>query len=228
MHARRWNLGVAGVALVALIVAFSGCEAAGPAIGTARFAVGTTGVAYSNNLVASGGKSPYTWSATGLPAGIAVHGSKISGTPTATGTFTVTLKVKGADNATSSRAVKLFVQQSLEAQLFDLINAQRTNASIPKLTHLTEESIKAHDLAVKEAKAGAVSHTPAGDGQPSCATDKGENVAAGTTLSAIMTAWMASKIHRDNILGTKYSRLGTGVAFAGGKYWVAAEFIGGC
>ncbi|HZX02376.1 M4 family metallopeptidase [Kribbella sp.] len=43
-------------------------------------------------LTASGGTSPYTWSATGLPAGVTIGSSTgtVSGTPTASGTFTVT------------------------------------------------------------------------------------------------------------------------------------------
>ena len=60
---------------------------------------GTVGAAYSQNLFASGGKTPYSWSSTGgqLPPGLrfvsASNGNRIEGTPTAAGTFTFTLTV---------------------------------------------------------------------------------------------------------------------------------------
>ncbi|MFG1906002.1 M4 family metallopeptidase [Kribbella sp. NPDC048928] len=46
----------------------------------------------SFTLTATGGTAPYTWSATGLPAGVTIGSSTgtVSGTPTASGTFNVT------------------------------------------------------------------------------------------------------------------------------------------
>ena len=55
---------------------------------------GTVGTAIASfTLSASGGTAPYTWSATGLPAGITIGSSTgtVSGTPTASGTFNVTV-----------------------------------------------------------------------------------------------------------------------------------------
>ena len=54
---------------------------------------GTVGTAISSfTLTASGGTAPYTWSASGLPAGVTIGSSTgtVSGTPTASGTFNVT------------------------------------------------------------------------------------------------------------------------------------------
>ena len=54
---------------------------------------GTVGTAIASfTLAASGGTAPYTWSATGLPAGVTIGSSTgtVSGTPTASGTFNVT------------------------------------------------------------------------------------------------------------------------------------------
>ena len=52
------------------------------------------------NLSVSGGTAPYTWSATGLPAGLAINSStgQITGTPTAEGVSAVTVSV--TDSAT--------------------------------------------------------------------------------------------------------------------------------
>ncbi|MDQ1701944.1 MAG: hypothetical protein QOF57_1196, partial [Frankiaceae bacterium] len=64
---------------------------------------GTVGTAVSLQLAASGGSAPYTWTATGLPTGLAVSSSGlISGTPTAAGTFTVTATAKDTVAASGS------------------------------------------------------------------------------------------------------------------------------
>jgi subtilisin family serine protease len=65
---------------------------------------GTVGTATSLQMSASGGTPPYTWSATGLPAGLSINSSSglISGTPTTAGTFSVTVTAKDTANATGS------------------------------------------------------------------------------------------------------------------------------
>ena len=54
---------------------------------------GTVGTALTVTNSASGGTSPYTWSATGLPAGLSINSGTgtISGTPSAAGTSNVTV-----------------------------------------------------------------------------------------------------------------------------------------
>jgi len=54
-------------------------------------------------LQASGGTAPYTFTATGLPAGLSIStGGLITGTPTTTGTYTVTASATDSLGASSS------------------------------------------------------------------------------------------------------------------------------
>ncbi|MFE0464110.1 putative Ig domain-containing protein [Kitasatospora sp. NPDC058965] len=64
----------------------------------------TVGVAVTLKNSASGGTAPYTWSATGLPAGLAVDSSTgtVSGTPGTAGSGKVTLTAKDSTGATGS------------------------------------------------------------------------------------------------------------------------------
>jgi len=85
--------------------------AAGPlTITTASLPAGAVGVAYSATLAASGGTPPYTWAiATGsLPSGLALNANSgvISGSPTATGTSSFTVRVTaGAQNTTKTLGI---------------------------------------------------------------------------------------------------------------------------
>lgn len=65
------------------------------AIVTTALPGATEGTAYSFQCTSSGGNTPQTWSATGLPAGLLMAGPTgfITGTPTAGGAFSVVVKV---------------------------------------------------------------------------------------------------------------------------------------
>jgi hypothetical protein len=76
---------------------------------------GTVGTAYNQNLFASGGVPPYTWSITGgqLPPGLQVtnskNGNSINGTPTSSGTFTFTLTVTDSAGTQTSEQTSITV-----------------------------------------------------------------------------------------------------------------------
>jgi hypothetical protein len=76
---------------------------------------GTAGLAYSATLAASGGTAPYAWTATSgaLPTGLTLTSAGvISGTPTAAGTYSFTVRVSDSASATASQAFALTIAAS--------------------------------------------------------------------------------------------------------------------
>ncbi|WP_285606794.1 S8 family peptidase [Actinokineospora globicatena] len=71
----------------------------------------TVGQPFSVNNSASGGTSPYTWSATGLPAGLSISSSTgtISGTPTAAATANVTVTARDSAGKTGTASFTITV-----------------------------------------------------------------------------------------------------------------------
>lgn len=77
---------------------------------TASLANATVGTGYSATLGATGGVPPYTWTATGLPAGLSVSSTgAISGTATAAGAASVSVTVKDSLGTTASSTLQLTV-----------------------------------------------------------------------------------------------------------------------
>jgi Putative Ig domain len=78
-------------------------------ITTTSIPSGQVGTAYSTALAASGGTTPYSWSISSgsLPAGLTLStASTISGTPTASGSFTFTVKVTDSTTPTAQTATQ--------------------------------------------------------------------------------------------------------------------------
>jgi len=86
---------------------------AAPAIAAGSPPNGTVGAAYTHTFSATGGTEPLTWSvASGSPPdGLTLDPDtgKLSGTPTADGTFTFTVRVTDADERTADRTVTIVV-----------------------------------------------------------------------------------------------------------------------
>jgi hypothetical protein len=82
-------------------------------ITTSSVPAGTVGVAYAaTGLAAAGGVPPYTWSvaAGAFPGGLSISpAGVISGTPTASGTFSVTVKVTDSAQVTATQAYSITV-----------------------------------------------------------------------------------------------------------------------
>jgi hypothetical protein len=92
---------------------------ADPPIGFApSLPAGTVGTVYSAPLSATG-FGPFTYSATGLPSGLNLAGTVISGTPTKGGTYTVTLTATDAAHASATAQVSVTINPALRFTIPD-------------------------------------------------------------------------------------------------------------
>lgn len=96
----------------ALTIAVTGPAVPSLEITTSSLPQATRGVALTQQLVATGGKPPYTWAVTGggLPAGLGLATTGIiSGAPSASGTFNFTVTGTDAELRTASKALSIIV-----------------------------------------------------------------------------------------------------------------------
>lgn len=98
-------------------------------IGPDTLATGTVGAPYSQLMQASGGVSPFLWSASGLPAPLTINSATgaITGTPAAAGTSPVTITVSDSSNPrqTVNRAYQLTISANAPTISPDTIPAGR-------------------------------------------------------------------------------------------------------
>ena len=101
-------------------------------LNTTTLANGAQGVAYSATTTATGGTGPYSWSATGLPAGLTIAAGTgiISGTPTANGTFSVVITVtdSATSPATDTKTITLTIAPALVISTTTLANGTQNVA----------------------------------------------------------------------------------------------------
>lgn len=86
----------------------------------------TLGGQYTQNLIASGGSTPYTWSlsAGALPPGVSLNSAgSISGVPSGTGTFTFTLQVADKAGNKAAQQFSISVAQGVIIATTQLPNA---------------------------------------------------------------------------------------------------------
>jgi uncharacterized protein (TIGR03437 family) len=84
---------------------------------------GQVGAAYSQTLAATGGTPPYSWSISGLPAGLTLSPAGVlSGTPTASGGFTLAVKVTDSAGSAASASLSLTINASSGTSIGSIVN----------------------------------------------------------------------------------------------------------
>jgi Putative Ig domain len=139
------------------------------AINTARRSA-EVGVPFRSALSATGGQTPYRWSASGLPAGLAVGSDGvISGTPSRAGVFAINAHLVDAGGATKDAALSLVVYQHLTIRTKGLPTATSGHAYRFKVA--TRGGVGAFRWSGKlprglklAARTGTISGKPAGKG----------------------------------------------------------------
>ena len=110
-------------------------------ITTASLPAGTIQHAYSTTVAASGGVTPYTWSAPGLPTGLSINSTTgvISGTPTVSGTFPITVTVTDSGGVNNTQTA----QKNYSLTIDSLLTI--TTASLPSgsITHAYTTTVAA-------------------------------------------------------------------------------------
>jgi hypothetical protein len=202
----------------------------GLSITTAALQDGFAGIAYSQTLSATGGKTPYTWAvASGsLPAGLTLKATTgtISGVPTAAGTTTFVIQVKDSRKVTATKTLTLTVIPSISistSTLGDGYVGSVYNQAIstiggktPFVWSVTSGSLPA-GLALNTSN-GSITGTPTTVGSSSFTLQVMDANNVTTTRSFQLTVFPALSISTaaltDNYVGLPYSQT---LSATGGK-----------
>lgn len=115
-----------------------------------------------------------------------------------------------------------------QEQVRAALNASRTAQRLPALLAHGQAQSKAQAWAEKLARDGRLSHSRLSDGISVRWCNLGENVGMGGSIAAVQNAYMSSPDHRNNILDTKWTGVGTGYAKRGTTVYTVQVFIRTC
>ena len=111
-----------------------------------------------------------------------------------------------------------------EAGFVARINAARESVGRPRYTVSSDLTAVARRWAETMASSGTLRHNPNLATQVTNWRFVGENVGVGYDVPGLHQAFMNSPMHRSNILDSDFSQVGIGVAYGGGRLWVAEVF----
>lgn len=174
----------------------SSTQTASLSISTTTLPNATQNSSYSANLSASGGTTPYSWSITGLPAGLTLSTSgTISGTPTTNGTFVLTAKVTDAGSSSTSLMIPLIVTSTGSSLAITTTSLPAATVGVAYSATLTATggttpytwSSTGMPPGLSVSGTGVISGTPSVSGTFGVTATVGDAKSASSTLSSTVT-----------------------------------------
>jgi uncharacterized protein YkwD len=114
--------------------------------------------------------------------------------------------------------------QSAERSFVASINSARHASGRSHLATSSSLTSVARTWARSLARSGRLAHNSRVTSQVRSWHYLGENVGVGGSTSSLHRAFMGSPSHRANVLSTRYTRVGVGVAYGHGRMWVVEVF----
>ncbi|MGL4174217.1 MAG: CAP domain-containing protein [Actinomycetota bacterium] len=127
-------------------------------------------------------------------------------------------------SASPARAESFPSVLTAEKTFISKINYSRSAKGLRKLAPRGDLTLNARAWAKKMAAGNTLKHNPSLTYQVRNWSWVGENVGVGGNVSELHTAFMKSPGHRANVLHSKYSEVGVGVAYGNGRMWVVEVF----
>lgn len=116
------------------------------------------------------------------------------------------------------------VRSDAERRAADLLNGSRRAAGRPSLAGCAELDAVAGAWSAVMARTGRIRHNPRASSEIRNWRAWGENVGTGSSVGVVHAALMRSSGHRANILSTRFTQMGIGVATGGGRVWITQVF----
>lgn len=108
---------------------------------------------------------------------------------------------------------------------FDLVNQSRAAHGRRALAEDTTATTKAQAWAEHLARRGSLAHSHLPSGMGGGWRYLGENVGYGGSIHAVHNGYMNSPGHKANILNSRFTHMGVGVAKANGRVYTVIVFV---
>jgi Putative Ig domain len=217
------------------------------AVTTASLPSGTQGTSYaSTNLSASGGILPYSWSITvgSLPAGMNLTGNTISGIPTVSGTFPITVQVADAASGTATANFSIVIAPAPPLAVTTTsgaLPAGTLNIAYPSTNLSASGGIQPYTWSITvgalptglnlNTSTGAITGTPTASGTFNFTAQVKDSVAATATAALSITVAATSSCTtltgQESLLKGDYAFVLKGFDASGNPALVGGVFVAG-